>query len=100
MLSTKTVNPATNRPYPIGVLEEAVKGTGYDYSRREKKVKVMFLEVVQRIRDQGVLPLERAKMRIKVTAKDFEEHKERMPVGALFEGGDGKGGNMFLLPPR
>ena len=64
MLSTKSVNPTTGRPYPPATLVDAVKKTGY-VMNNDKKTKVMFLEVLKLMRERGVLKIERAKMRLK-----------------------------------
>ncbi|GMI30532.1 hypothetical protein TrRE_jg79, partial [Triparma retinervis] len=66
MLSTRCVNPNTNLPYPPETLVDAVKRTGY-VMNNDKKVKVMFLEVLKLMRDRRVIDISRAKMRLRIT---------------------------------
>ncbi|GMI45468.1 hypothetical protein TrCOL_g7317 [Triparma columacea] len=102
MLSTKCVNPSTNLPYPPETLGDAVKRTGY-VMKDDKKVKVMFLEVLKLMKERGVLDIERAKMRLRVTGgKDGEETRfvKGMDEGdGVWVEKEGEGECVFLVNP-
>ena len=63
MVSTKCVNPNSNRPYTVGQIREAMKEAEFVVQLPSAKgVKQQFLECVKTLKGINVLPIERAKM--------------------------------------
>jgi len=63
LVSEKCVNPDTKRPYPVGVIESAMKEVHYSV-KASKATKVQALEVIKLLKE--TIPIEKAQMRIKV----------------------------------
>jgi len=63
LVSEKCVNPDTKRPYPVGVIESAMKEVHYSV-KPHKGTKMQALEVIKLLKE--TIPIEKAQMRIKV----------------------------------
>lgn len=70
IVSDKCVNPQTNRPYPIGMVERLMKEMHY-CPVPNKSAKQQALEAIKLLRE-GMIPIERAKMKVQIqcNAKD------------------------------
>lgn len=65
LVASKCVNPATKRPYPVTIIEKAVAETGYNFVGN-KPAKSQALEVIRLLVAQQVVPLVRARMKVRV----------------------------------
>ena len=59
----RTVNPATNRPYPVGVIERAMASAGFAL-KPNRGAKQQALDVIRSLIEGGTFPLARAKMKV------------------------------------
>jgi ribosome maturation protein SDO1 len=64
LVSEKCVNPETNRPYPVTIIEKAMKDAHYSI-KPNKGVKPQALDVIRILKEH--IPLEKAQMRVKIT---------------------------------
>merc|ERR1711981_289184 len=64
-ISDKCVNPETKRPYPVSIIEKAMKEC-HIAVKPNKGAKQQALEIVPKLREK--LPLSRAEMRFKIVA--------------------------------
>uniref|UniRef100_A0A182NHG5 Ribosome maturation protein SBDS n=1 Tax=Anopheles dirus TaxID=7168 RepID=A0A182NHG5_9DIPT len=73
----KCVNPETKRPYPVSIIEKSMKDIHYSI-KPHRNAKQQALDVIRLLRE--TIPLERAKMRLKVAlpAKEAKRLKERI----------------------
>lgn len=71
------VNPELRRPYPVTIIEKAMKEVHYSI-KPNQSTKQQVLQVIKLIKEKDAIPIERAKMRLKVnfrgnTAKKIKE---------------------------
>jgi len=59
------VDPATQRPYPIGIIEKAMAEVGYSV-KPSKNAKSQVLECIHLLQEKSKLPIQRARMRVRV----------------------------------
>ncbi|KNC53692.1 ribosome maturation protein SBDS [Thecamonas trahens ATCC 50062] len=64
IIATKCVNPETQRPYPSGIIERAVKDLNFSVHPKHS-AKKQALELIPQLAE--VLPIERASMRLRIT---------------------------------
>lgn len=74
------VNPETKRPYPVSIIEKGLKDMHFSL-KPNRSNKQQALEAIPRLREQ--MPIERAKMRIRITipphsAKQCKEKVEKL----------------------
>lgn len=74
MVADKTVNPETNRPYPVTIIEKSMKDAHYSI-KPNKNVKSQALDVIKLLKEH--MPIEKAQMRVKITVKDLQDKKIR-----------------------
>ncbi|KAH7930592.1 Shwachman-Bodian-diamond syndrome protein [Leucogyrophana mollusca] len=79
MVAEKCVDPATQRPYPVGMIEKAMAEAGFSV-KVGKSAKSQVSETLRLIQSGSTLPIQRARMRIRVVApaEDGERLKERV----------------------
>lgn len=85
LVSEKCINPETRRPYPVGVIERAMKEVHFSV-KANKGTKVQALEVIKLLKES--IPIEKAQMRIKlVLPKDCaKKTREKLePLLAVVE---------------
>lgn len=80
-ISTMTINPATQRPYPVSVMEKAMKDAHVSV-KPNKSAKQQALEIMKVLKES--IPLERVKMKIKITMRQSDVKKCRDTIKALF----------------
>ncbi|KAF8491279.1 Shwachman-Bodian-diamond syndrome protein [Gautieria morchelliformis] len=82
-VAEKCVDPATQRPYPVGMIEKAMSEAGFSV-RQGKGAKSQVLECIKLLQTASTLPIQRARMRVRVTvpAVDIEQLKTRILEGA------------------
>lgn len=79
-VSDKCINPETKRPYPVSIIEKAMKDIHYSVNVN-KSAKQQALEVIHQLKKD--IPLERAQMRVRVMIKGKEARKTRDKVVKL-----------------
>lgn len=62
------VNPELKRPYPVTMIEKAMKEAHYSI-KPNQSTKQQALQVIKLIKEKDTIPIERAKMRLKVNFK-------------------------------
>lgn len=79
----KCVDPATQRPYPVGMIEKAMTEAGYSV-KQGKTAKSQVSECIKLLQSDSTLPIQRARMRIKITmpADDGKKLREQILEGA------------------
>ncbi|KAF6204215.1 hypothetical protein GE061_002555 [Apolygus lucorum] len=73
-VSEKCVNPETKRPYPVSMIEKAMKDIHFSI-KPNRNAKQQTLDVIPQLK--AVMPLERAQMRLKITISGKEARKLR-----------------------
>ncbi|XP_071445959.1 ribosome maturation protein SBDS [Hetaerina americana] len=68
-VADKCINPETKRPYPVSIIEKAMKDVHFSV-KLNRNAKQQALEVIPQLK--ASLPLERARMRLRVTATGKE----------------------------
>lgn len=74
MVAEKCVNPDTNRPYPVTIIEKAMKDSHYSI-KPNKNVKSQALDVIKLLKEH--IPIEKAQMRVKITVTNCKDKKLR-----------------------
>lgn len=77
MVADKTVNPETNRPYPVTIVEKSMKDAHYSI-KPNKNVKSQALDVIKLLKEH--IPIEKAQMRVKIQIKDLKDKKVRFDI--------------------
>ncbi|KAI0726043.1 Shwachman-Bodian-diamond syndrome protein [Fomitopsis betulina] len=79
LVAEKCVDPATQRRYPIGVIEKAMVEAGFSV-RPGKNAKSQVSECLKLLQSESNLPIQRARMRIKVTLPKVDAERLRTRV--------------------
>ncbi|XP_075220657.1 SBDS ribosome maturation factor [Lycorma delicatula] len=79
-VSEKCVNPETKRPYPVSMIEKAMKDVHFSV-KPNRNAKQQALDVIPQLKE--AIPLERAQMRLRVVLSGKEARKLREKVGKL-----------------
>lgn len=74
MVADKCVNPETNRPYPVTIIEKSMKDAHYSI-KPNKNVKSQALDVIKLLKEH--IPIEKAQMRVKITVTNCKDKKLR-----------------------
>jgi len=96
-VADKCVNPETKRPYPVGMIEKAMKDAHYSVKPKQN-AKQQALEVIKLLKT--VMSIERAQMRIKVMlpSKDARKLKDKITkLASKTEEENWSGGNLDLI---
>ncbi|KAG9314689.1 hypothetical protein JVU11DRAFT_5495 [Chiua virens] len=83
LVAEKCVDPATQHPYPVGIIEKAMTEAGVSV-KMGKNAKSQVSETLRLIQSGSKLPIQRARMRVRVTvpATDGEGLEERIKTAA------------------
>lgn len=83
LVAEKCVDPATQRPYPVGVIDKAMTEAGFSV-RQGKSAKSQVSECIRLLQTESKLPIQRARMRVRVTMpnKDGKRLREQIIEGA------------------
>lgn len=73
-VADKCVNPETKRPYPVSIIEKAMKDIHYSVNVN-RNAKQQALDVIQLLKKE--IPLERAQMRVRILLSGKEARKTR-----------------------
>lgn len=78
-VASRCVDPSTKRPYTVGVIEKAMSEIHYSV-KTGKTAKSQSLDVIKSIQAAKTLPLERARMRVRITmpAKEGKKCKDKV----------------------
>jgi ribosome maturation protein SDO1 len=76
-VAEKCLNPELKRPYPVTIIEKAMKDVHYSV-KPNQSAKQQALQVIKLLKEQ--IPLERAKMRLKVISKGKVAKKLREKI--------------------
>lgn len=79
MVAEKCVDPATQHPYPVGMIEKAMGEAGYSV-RQGKNAKSQVAECIKLLQSESNLPLQRARMRVRVTMPNQDGTRLREKV--------------------
>lgn len=79
-VADKCINPETKRPYPVTIIEKAMKEVHFSV-KPNRNAKQQALDVIPQLKE--VLNIERAQMRIKVTVGGKEAKKIREKLNPL-----------------
>jgi len=96
IVSEKCVNPETKRPYPVGVIESAMKEMHYSV-KPTKSSKQQALEVIKLLKE--VMPIEKAQMRMHIVLPKACAKKARdklVPLITSVESEDWDCGNLDM----
>ncbi|XP_012264011.1 ribosome maturation protein SBDS [Athalia rosae] len=96
-VSDKCVNPETKRPYPISMIEKAMKDVHFSV-KPKRNAKQQALDVIPQLK--AVMPLERAQMRLRVLISGKEARKLREKIvkhATTVENENWDGGNLNLV---
>jgi len=79
VVADKCVNPDTNRPYPVTLIERAMKDAHISI-KPTRSSKQQALEVIKQLKETNALNIQRAQMRLKITipAKDGKKVREKI----------------------
>ena len=93
LVAEKCVDPATQRPYPVGVIDKAMTEAGFSV-KPGKNAKSQVSECIKLLQTDSKLPIQRARMRIKVSVPkvDAEKVKGRVLESAETVEKDDEGG--------
>lgn len=83
LVAEKCVDPETQRPYPVGVIDKAMTEAGFSV-KQGKTAKSQVSECVRMLQTESKLPIQRARMRVRVTmpTQDGKRLREKIVEGA------------------
>ncbi|KIM47980.1 hypothetical protein M413DRAFT_16041 [Hebeloma cylindrosporum] len=79
LVAEKCVDPATQRPYPVGMIEKAMAEAGFSV-KQNKNAKSQVSECIKLLQSDSNLPIQRARMRIKLSLPVADAEKLRTKV--------------------
>ena len=79
LVAEKCVDPATQRPYPVGVIDKAMTEAGFSV-KPGKNAKSQVSECIRLLQTESKLPIQRARMRVKVSVPASDAEKLRAKV--------------------
>ncbi|KAJ3576274.1 hypothetical protein NP233_g536 [Leucocoprinus birnbaumii] len=79
LVAEKSVDPATQTPYPVGMIEKAMAEAGFSV-KQGKTAKSQVSECIRLLQSDSKLPIQRARMRVRVNvpAADSERLREQI----------------------
>ncbi|KAG6814420.1 hypothetical protein H0H92_007423 [Tricholoma furcatifolium] len=83
LVAEKCVDPATQRPYPVGMIEKAMTEAGFSV-KQNKNAKSQVSECIKQLQTDSKLPIQRARMRVRVSVPtaDSKRLREKIIEGA------------------
>lgn len=79
-VAEKCINPQTKKPYPVSMIETAMKGIHFSV-KPNRNAKQQALDIIPQLKE--VMPLERAQMRVRVLVSGKEARKLREKITKL-----------------
>lgn len=97
-VADKCVDPVSKRPYPVSMIEKAMKDVHFS-AKPNRNSKQQALEVIRMIKEASLMPIERAQMRLQITAiKEGRKLREKLvKVCSCIETEDWDGGTLILV---
>jgi len=79
IVADKCINTETKRPYPVTMIEKAMRDLHFSV-KPNQSAKQQALEVIKQLREKEVIPIQRAQMRVRITAapKDGKRIAEKL----------------------
>ncbi|CAM9117956.1 unnamed protein product [Ectocarpus sp. 12 AP-2014] len=105
IVSEKCVNPASNRPYTVSMIEKAMRDVHFS-AHPTRSAKQQALEVIKKLKE--VMPIDRAKMKLRITTDEdstpLKEALGELGVDSFDNGGGAAAGGSgevldFLVDP-
>ncbi|PPQ95653.1 hypothetical protein CVT26_008682 [Gymnopilus dilepis] len=84
LVAEKCVDPATQRPYPVGIIEKAMSEAGFSV-KPNKNAKSQVSECIKLLQSESNLPIQRARMRIKLSLPVADADRLREKIVELAE---------------
>ncbi|KAJ4471370.1 Shwachman-Bodian-diamond syndrome protein [Lentinula edodes] len=79
LVAEKCVDPVTQRPYPVGMIEKAMSEAGYSL-KPNKNAKSQVSDCIKSLQSDSTLPIQRARMRVRVTVPNVDSERLRNKV--------------------
>ncbi|TBU23107.1 Shwachman-Bodian-diamond syndrome protein [Dichomitus squalens] len=79
LVAEKCVDPSTQRPYPVGVIDKAMTEAGFSV-KQGKSAKAQVSECIKLLQTHSQLPIQRARMRVKVSVPKGDVERLRTKV--------------------
>ncbi|THU90752.1 Shwachman-Bodian-diamond syndrome protein [Dendrothele bispora CBS 962.96] len=79
LVAEKCVDPATQRPYPVGIIEKAMAEAGFSV-QQNKNAKSQVSQCIKQLQSDSKLPIQRARMRVRVTMPNTDGKRLREKV--------------------
>ncbi|EJF58559.1 Shwachman-Bodian-diamond syndrome protein [Dichomitus squalens LYAD-421 SS1] len=79
LVAEKCVDPSTQRPYPVGVIDKAMTEAGFSV-KQGKNAKAQVSECIKLLQTHSQLPIQRARMRVKVSVPKGDVERLRTKV--------------------
>jgi len=76
LVAEKSVEPETQRPYPVGIIEKAMTEAGFSV-KQNKTAKSQVTECLKLLQTDSKLPIQRARMRVRVSVPSADRDKLR-----------------------
>lgn len=83
-LAQSCVEPSSQKPYTVGMVEKAMKDVHYSV-KTGKSAKSQALDVLKLLQAKNTIPIQRARMRVRVTMPPKEGKRLKEKLVALFE---------------
>ncbi|KAI3628970.1 hypothetical protein CBS9595_000042 [Malassezia furfur] len=83
-LAQSCVEPASQKPYTVGMIEKAMKEVHYSV-KTGKSAKSQSLDVLKLLQAKNTIPIQRARMRVRVTLAPKDGKRLKDKLVALFE---------------
>ncbi|KAI4522896.1 Shwachman-Bodian-diamond syndrome protein [Schizophyllum commune Loenen D] len=79
LVAEKCVDPATQRPYSVGIIDKAMTEAGFSV-KQGKSAKSQVSECIRLLQTESQLPIQRARMRIRVALPNADADKLRAKI--------------------
>ncbi|PVV01314.1 hypothetical protein BB560_004270 [Smittium megazygosporum] len=75
IVAEKCINPQTKKPYPVSIIEKAMKELQFSVNPNQS-AKKQALDVIKQLQSSQKLPIERAQMRLRVVIPPLKDAKQ------------------------
>ncbi|KAF5338444.1 hypothetical protein D9758_012230 [Tetrapyrgos nigripes] len=79
LVAEKCVDPDTQHPYPVGIIEKAMAEAGFSV-QQNKNAKSQVSQCIKQLQSDSKLPIQRARMRVRVTMPNTDGKRLREKV--------------------
>ncbi|KAG4304503.1 hypothetical protein PORY_002213 [Pneumocystis oryctolagi] len=86
----KCVNPTTKKAYTASMIEKALKDLGFSNSKSQYLTFLKALDVIKQLKEKNIIPIERARMRIRIVSplnsvKKLKDKLQQLTVDIIDE---------------